>query len=697
MPDIKTIEKTLNYIATNPNDPIAKQAQEKMKIGDDAIKSWRYTMDNPDDPIRPKVRNKVFDRVAFGLPEKEQTFGDRFSAGPLGFNDRTVIKNLLDRDPILQQKALEKQGYITRVKDGEVQVKKPGEPQFQKIEFDGIDVFDATDVITDVMAGGLSGITATLGGILGAPAGPAGVGAGIVAGGGVGAGIAETVKQGIAKDLGLRDEFDVSRIGQETVIGGLASVAAPVASKLVSGSGKLIQKAGPKLRENVAQVREAAKRLGIKPALRQIYDDDTVRLLEENLEKNLGTLPGVFTRSRAKATVGKLDEIADAMIGRAKNLDLVDVGQEAKTRIQQSVKRRLAPVEAIYKKVEGFLKGADEFIDEDYLAGQVDAIADKYRFDPGSESTLNFFKRKVGEINNLSDLKTFRTNIGKAIQDAKASNDIAKIRALGDLYDAATTTRSRSLNLMIDNSDDATSMLAQAAKDALKQADEQYRNINKAVSEALLKRGQVAKQSAKAIAENLENITEMKLAKTLLDTNDPKKLQKFKEVFPDAFEVLREGKIAEVAKAATNNKNNTLRIGTIMDRFAKMPRASKELIFGKDVDQTIKDLQVLFESLPPPLNPSGTSHNLLSAKAWGQALISNLSALGQSGRLKVLTNTAELGRFLQNTAEQLGDTKTTAIVNRALREYMPTQAEFLTKDNDLNFGIPNRNFNFGVP
>lgn len=706
MPDLQIIKGSLDAIADNPNHSKAQAVMEKLGLDQTAVNAWKTVKDNPDHPKAAEVKNKIFDKIANTLPA--DPVKGRFEVGPLSFNERFDIKNLLDRDPIAAQKFLEtrtddkgNRKYIARVKDGKLEVRKPGEPTFKDIEFDGMDIIDPFDIVFDIAKGAFEGAAASAAGLAAAPLGPVAMGSAMMTAGTLAGSATESLKQGIAVGTGLREEFDPGRIAQEGIISGASSLIGPAAQRGAKIAGKYIAETAPKLVPNAQQIREAGKRLGIKPMLRQLYDNDTVHLLEENLQKVKGTLPGAFIRRQAKQNVEKLDDIADAMIGSAKNVDIVDVGENAKNLIKRTLTKRLEPIEKIYNNVQDFLKGVDDYIDFDFLNKRADELIGANKFDDAAVAAVNKFKGKIGSIDNLADLKEYRSTIFRNIKEAQAKKNFAEVRALSDIYEVLTKARSKSLDAMIDNAPQRGSELAQAAKVALAKADKEYAILNQEVRKALLERGKKSIQSAKQIVDGFDELLEKDFVRKMLNVNDPKRLIQFKKEFPIAFEILREGKIAEIAKAAMNNKKNVLRIGTIMDRIEKMPRASKKLIFGEDAIQKVKDLQILFKTMPPPLNPSQTSHNLMSPVGWYKAVISNFSALGSRARLSVLTNQEALGKFLEKAAETIGDTGAIAISRSIIRNEIPTEAQ------QRSFGIRNfapvdlnkleKEFNFGVP
>lgn len=693
MPTIKQIESAMDEMAQTPNDPKNKLVLDKLGLPNVAVNAWADSKDNPDDPKSVAVKNKIFDRITSTLPVSTEP-------GGTDLIDRFKVKNLIDRDPILQQKYLEKKGYITKHTPEGLLVRRPDELQFSQFDPEGIDRFDLLDVAVDIgqaLAEGAATVGGASLGFLGG--GVPGAIAGGMAAAGATAGVIETGKQAIAQGMDMREEFDPSRIGQDVLIGAGSAVLGPVAGKALKGTGRLISKTAPKMVDEAAEIIKAGKKLGIKPALRQLYDNDTIRLLEENLTKRLGTVGGSMIRKTAKKTQKQLDDIAEAMIGKSKNIDLVDVGENAKNNIKKMTKWWLTPIEATYDRVTDFLKSADEYVDYDYMNKGIARIAEDHKFNKGAKSTIKFFKDSIDEVKNLDQLKQLRTNVGDAIREAKAKRNFGAVRALSDIYDMATKARSRSLDMMIDNADDVDSALAQAAKSALKKADKDYATVNSMLKQALTRRHKKAVQSVKSMVDGFDELTDIDFYRKMLNTNDPKQIKELKIQFPETFQILREGKIAEIAKAATFAKKNTLRIGTIMDRIEKMPKASKELIFGDDVIGKVKDLQTLFRTLPPPLNPSGTSHNLMSPTGWGKILISNFASLADSARLKILTNQNALGQFLENAAETIGDAGAVAIAQGIIRNEIPTKAEH---DFNMSFGVPNvfeqpKRMNFGIP
>ena len=198
MPSVKDTELILDYIAENPDTEKAQAAKAKMGLSDNAVSAWKTVQLNPSHPKRTEVRNKIFDTVANSLP------ADQSGQGGASFKDRFVVQNLIDRDPILQQKYLEKQGYQTKHTNEGLLVKKPGDAQYKALDPKGLDWFDAFDIVSDVGEAVVTGL-ATGSKALGALAAPATAGSSLLGSSlvsGVATGAYETAKQGVANAVG---------------------------------------------------------------------------------------------------------------------------------------------------------------------------------------------------------------------------------------------------------------------------------------------------------------------------------------------------------------------------------------------------------------------------------------------------------------------------------------------------------------
>lgn len=182
------------------------------------------------------------------------------------FKDRAVYKNFAV-DPEAGFNYLQKQyPQLNFKKDnkGEILAKRPEELTWKKLDPEGFDFQDITDVAWDIPAGFVESAATALGGLAGGAAGlplggigavPGALAGGATAGAATGAGL-ETARQGIGKMLGVAEEFDPTQIGTSAAFGAV--------SPLLFGTGGVakagLKTAGKELTEEMAKQVQKSQR-----------------------------------------------------------------------------------------------------------------------------------------------------------------------------------------------------------------------------------------------------------------------------------------------------------------------------------------------------------------------------------------------------------------------------------------------------
>lgn len=152
------------------------------------------------------------------LPAIEEAHPD------VSWSQRAVVKNF-SNSPEASAAYLNKEGFETEIKDGNIYVRKPGEKDFKAVDPSGFDLQDITDLGYDIPSGIASGIATAAGGIGGAVFG-GGVGAvpgAMAAGAGSSAGL-EALRQKLGQYAGIPQEIS----GRDIAISGAIGAASPL-------------------------------------------------------------------------------------------------------------------------------------------------------------------------------------------------------------------------------------------------------------------------------------------------------------------------------------------------------------------------------------------------------------------------------------------------------------------------------------
>jgi hypothetical protein len=677
----KDDQQALDWLVNNPTDNRASAVMDKLGVGPDEVQAWKWSKSNLVDPRVIEVRNKVFDTIANSRPSV-----DEMPSGAV--MDRMVIKNLLDAEPDLQAEYLKKKGYDVRwvykeeklkparlgagkaggygsevdqqprlVKEQVLELKRPGDNKWGVIDPKSVlDLWDVTDVIGDAVEAAAGALASGS-----KPFGPIG----ILAGGAATAGV-EAGKQGIAKAIGAREELNPSRIVQAGLTGMAVPALVGLTGKAIKLGGSVINKGmgllGITPKAEAGAIEESAKLLGAKATPGQLSGSKLVQDIESTQYQSTGQIGGFFTRRQIAENRKAVQKEADALVKEAVNRTEFNLGDEAGNKIIQELEKRLEPVEAIYDKYETMFKSIPKstpYIKAQYkpdtssILNKITKLKEDFSADDFSINYLNKIEEKIKNIDTLSQLKTTRTWVSKGTKPSEPNS----YYIAGEIRDLLTEARTDTLKNLAKISSGGNQNEFKKMAEEIGNADFEYRAIIDDVKNIMgVTKERLPRGPVKSVEKFIKDTPEISLINKTIKEGDPRKIAQIKNSFPESFDLLRQGKITEIAKRSeADGKVNPSKLSSILN---DLPPETRDLLFDNDAVLKIKALKIYLDSIPEKVGPSGTPgglnvFNMLSPRVqlWGlgrsalQQIITSPNAANKIGQLIEMPVTKAYGIF----------------------------------------------------
>jgi hypothetical protein len=166
-----------------------------------------------------------------------------------------------------------------------------------------------------------------------------------------------------------------------------------------------------------------------------------------------------------------------------------------------------------------------------------------------------------------------------------------------------------------------------------------------------------------AFLDAVESIPSERVQDKFFNVENNRQLMSLRDKFPEQFDLLKQGKLREIADAATDF-SQAGRGETSSGKFLKAVRSlndeAKQMLFGKDIG-VINDIQQVQNALPKNFNPSGTA----TTQGWQEAVIRNVKDIptyliykGASSNLaksigQKLVDSPKTVRYLENNPAAL--------------------------------------------
>lgn len=404
---------------------------------------------------------------------------------------------------------------------------------------------------------------------------------------------------------------------------------------------------------------QAAKELGINVPDYVLADD----LANQQIGGYLGQQGTTLGGRLAQRDIGKVKEgleiIQNSLLRDQKAVSAADLGSTAKQSILSKIDEELALPKAIYSEFE-------EIGEQIPLTTQIRKLfrtrVSELPYSKLEPQKAQGFADLFDGMENVKDLKRFRTIIGNEMKAAARAGDINKTEFLDDLYSTATRARDRAIETNYKGRPFVNKAgQQQDLKESIKLADQMYSNAVKQYSYLEKVTGKKIK-SISGVKRILEDISDEKLAKNLFNLKDMDTLTKFKNDFPEVYDTARAKFLGEIKdKSVSNGKLSPVKFANELN---KLDQKQLELLYPgvKNPKSLIKNFETVARSLPKDLNPSGTSTALFlsemmnptayMAKQTGDLAAYLLWSKGEKGVLKYIKNTAMPLANIQKAAQR---------------------------------------------
>lgn len=606
----------LDALAKNIDSPsvelgLKELGYSDLERGKQDLRLWKFAKDNPSHERAAEAKNSVLDSIASGRPVIQEQGVSKLT--------RFGLKNLIGEEPKLQVEYLKKKGFDSKIIDGQVVVKKPGETQYKVVDPSGIDPQDFTDLFGDAVEtiADTIGTGAKFLGLIGAPAtGGGSLVAGLATGAAISGG-AETARQGLAKATGFREEFDKGRIGEKAALGLVVPLALRGAGKALSKTSEGIKSTSAALfkrAKNADEVIEAGKKLGVKPSVGQLYDREIVKNFQSSVEQSPTLTAHIFggPATAAEKSRNALREAGAEVIKEASELGArttTNIGDSVIGGLSKAVKSKVKQAEDIYDKLsKGFSRSE---IKETEIRGLKQTIKNLMKGSKveTSEAAKDFLDRSLNALDNvktLADLKRFRTSVGRVFD----KTDPELNRAAGRIWKAATKRRNEIIKTRYTKTGpkNLRSFKNQEALKEIKKADEIYRNAIGSFSESL---PNLTRKSSKpsSVIGTLENLNPTRAVDRIFDSKNVKAAQRLAKEFPEQFKEIRQFKLREIRDKATGS-DGLLNPKTLIKEIRKFEPEIQDLFFDGNAKEKINAMETFLQSLPKKVGASDTPRGI---------------------------------------------------------------------------------------
>jgi len=390
-------------------------------------------------------------------------------------------------------------------------------------------------------------------------------------------------------------------------VGGLVGKGAGMVGKYVKEPAeRILGRMGAPAKETAPLITEAGERLGVTPTRGMLTDDKFVQKMESGLAQtptNSGqqvatqlenVQEGLKSAGEGALSSGKTAESQIQMAGRAK--------ESAKAKILKDVE----PAQEIYKKLEG---DARAIVVSPQSSERIARNIEGLPFAKIKGSQEAGFARQISDnlrsVKSLEELRNLRSYVGKQFSDQNLSPTMREVS--GEMYGRLSKLEQNSITRSALDAAANPKHGRSVAKEMIgeiKKANKIYSQVSKDLQEIGRASGMGNVKSYGDFIRKMESMPDEKFVSKLFNPSNVKNLKALEKQFPESFEVMRKAKVADIYnKSVTKGE---VSISKLVSNARKMSPEAKELIFGKEADQALKDIETVYNATYQKVGPSGT-------------------------------------------------------------------------------------------
>ncbi len=367
-------------------------------------------------------------------------------------------------------------------------------------------------------------------------------------------------------------------------------------------------------RPDAKLVQEAAERLGFKPTAGMLSTNPVVRGAESSLEQS-PSIGGMLVRKDVAPVRAGTQKAAASVLEGGSSFDANEVGDAVKASLKESVQGRLKPVAGKFQELKSYTKDiplspkATAAVSRQILANPKVTISQN----SPAASVARQYADDITRLQNIDQAKQLRTIVGRELQTAEAAQDINKASVLNDVYKSLSRLEENWLKKGVQAASRTKPEGNKIAKQMigdLKGAKKGYADLMGVIGRTEQNAGLgKASRSPEYFLEKLDSIPNEKLVKDLFKTNNAKALGTLKKDFPQVFEMVRDLKLSQIMKAS--EIKGQISAPKLLKEIAGISNEARGLLFkSKDAARVVKDLEIVLNSMPDRMGPSGSPQGM---------------------------------------------------------------------------------------
>lgn len=413
----------------------------------------------------------------------------------------------------------------------------------------------------------------------------------------------EDIYMGPVKDASL----EAAGAGAGKLVGMAAGKVAPYVERgLLKPARDFFGKFGAQNKVGSEVLQEAGERIGVQPTRGMLTGEPVVQKIESGLAQT-PTGAGQQVAEQLQSVQTGMKNAGEEVLTAGKTPETVQqMAQSAKEQVMGSIKKSIEPAAEIYRKIEGEARaiGVAE-VSRKRISNNIRNVPYAKIKGSAESSFANQIADNLENVKSLEELRNLRSYVGKQLGDPNISSTMKE--TAGELYGRLGKLEQNSITraaLDAAANPQHGRSVAKAMIGEIKQANKIYSQVSNELKEIAASTGMGKVNNYGDFIRKMEALPDEKFVSKLFTPGNVKNLKAVQKQFPEAFEVMRKSHLADLYnKSVTKGE---VSIPKLIQNSRKLSKESKELIFGPKADQTLKDIETVYNATYQKVGPSGT-------------------------------------------------------------------------------------------
>lgn len=409
---------------------------------------------------------------------------------------------------------------------------------------------------------------------------------------------------------------------------GVTGAGAEVGGQAITGMldrtlGLLPESWSPVSKVRSEEIKAAGNRLGFEPSPGMVLENPQVQQLESSLSQSPTLYGSKYTKKYITPARESIASKTEEALAEGKGLLPSEYGAQAKGKITEFVENQAELPSLMFQEIKSQTQnmGVSDLM-KNRLQSNIMNI-EGARIGP-SRGAAEKWANEVSNLKTVDDIKLLRTQAQRAASAINADPN-EKFIASQVIEKLIKAERSQVLRNALASSASEPEGRAAAKeiidyyKDARLLWAELYKDIAPIRAAGVGKRAKTYVE----VLRQLDEIPDEKIADKLFTSQNRSNLAVLKDRIPEAFETLRLAKIDALReKSMTNGQIN---LAKLLSNVKGLEQPTREMIFGEQSAQILRDLETVKNAMPKMVGPSGTPQgievmNYASPFHWGNEL-----------------------------------------------------------------------------